>query len=241
MSVAAKTHIGLIRKTNEDRYYIDDAFHLYVIADGIGGHAYGEVASRLAVESLVRSLKENVHMPPLDAMRKAFNYANDFVHGFQEEKGVSALGTTLTAAFIVNNTIYIGHVGDSRIYISRYHDAIEQITDDHTYLAELAKHDLTSFKNLQENESVSKKNYLVHAIGPEKTLTAQYLSVELKAKDRILLLTDGVYKYVNPDEMLSILNRSSHVEAVCDEFEHLVLDRGGKDNLTSIVYIHESR
>lgn len=242
MSVAGRTHIGLVRKSNEDNYYIDSTHGLYLIADGIGGHQFGELASKMAVDAFVSYLRDNQDETLDAAVRGAFQRANAAVHEFQEANTEGRLmGTTLTAALIHENKLYVGHVGDSRIYFSRVPEEIEQITQDHTYLAELAKHDPESFQNLMLNGFMDKKNYLVRAIGPEANLEPQFLQITLQKGDRMILLTDGIYKYIPPLELLEVLNYTDDTKEVALRLEQLALERGGKDNLTSIVYRHERR
>lgn len=242
MSVAGRSHIGLVRKSNEDNYYIDATHGLYLIADGIGGHQHGELASKMAVEVFVDHLKTHQDATLDIAIRDAIKSANAAVHAFQEANTEGRLmGTTLTAALIHEDTLYVGHVGDSRIYLSRIPSEIEQITQDHTYLAELAKHDPESFHNLMMNGFMDKKNYLVRAIGPEAELEPQFLQIKLQKGDRMILLTDGIYKYIPPLELLEVLNYTNDTTEVALRFEQLALERGGKDNLTSIVYFHERR
>lgn len=242
MGIAGKSHIGLSRSKNEDCYAIEEDLGVFLIADGIGGHQYGEVASKMAVETYIKSYREALDTEILDRIRKAFRDANDAVHRYQEEKAAGlVMGTTLTVACLEEEDLYIGHVGDSRAYISRFKEDIQQMTEDHTFYNELAKHDPKTLEHLSSGTFRLQQDYLAKAIGPEKYVVPQILKVALLEGDRILLLTDGVYKYFSSAQLLDLLNQSKSPERVCTALEEGALEGGGKDNLTSVVYFHERR
>lgn len=242
MSVAARTHIGLVRKTNEDQYFVDSDKGLYIVADGIGGHQNGQIASDLAVQSFVDYMDCFIGLAPATRMREAFQHANDTVHRYQERVVDGKLmGTTLTAMLIERDMLYFGHIGDSRIYFSRHKKDISQITKDHTYLAELALHDPVSYRAMKEDAFMDKKNYLVRAIGPEAAVDPQFAQLPLEHGDMMLMMTDGLYKYIPPAEMLEVIHYTDNLPDLLLRLEQLALERGGRDNLTGVVYQYEGR
>lgn len=242
MGIAGKTHIGLVRDKNEDCFAIFEDIGVFLVADGIGGHAHGEVASQMAVDSFLKSYRQNLNTPIIDRIKSGFFQANQAVHGYQEERATGHLmGTTLTVACLQDNDLYIGHVGDSRAYISRFQDEIKQITQDHTFYAELAKHDPVTLDHMTSGTIRLQRDYLAKAIGPEAEVDPQILRVSLLEEDRVLLATDGLYRYFDSPGLLKILYSSSSPPDLLNLLEKQALDSGGRDNLTSIIYIHERR
>lgn len=237
-----RTHIGLVRDQNEDCFAIREGLDVFLIADGIGGHAFGEIASHLAVETFLDGYQTHMDLDILTRIRKAFKGANDAVHQAQVgHEPTLVMGTTLTAACLDGDDLYIGHIGDSRAYISRFPDEIQQMTEDHTFYRELAKHDPKTFERLTTDTLNQQRDYLAKAVGPEKDITPQILRVALLPGDRVLLVTDGVYRYFSDDDLRRILVREKSPADVCLALEEGALEAGGKDNLTSLVYFHERR
>ena len=146
--IFGKTHIGLVRETNEDALFYDEENKVMIIADGIGGHARGEEASNKAIESLRDYIYNNRsrYADKEKLLIDGFKAANTAVHHIQEGLAEGKIcGTTLTCAIVDQGILYFAHVGDTRIYVSRDKKDIEQITYDHTYLSELARKDFKTF------------------------------------------------------------------------------------------------
>ncbi|MDO4280856.1 MAG: protein phosphatase 2C domain-containing protein [Peptococcaceae bacterium] len=241
--IYGKTNIGLVRETNEDAIYYDaeNKMHLMIVADGIGGHARGEVASQKAVTTLKNYLIQHfdAYKDKEKLLEDGFREANAVVHAFQERLPDDEIcGTTLTCAFFDKDHLYFGHVGDSRIYVSRNKHDIEQITHDHTYLSELARNDFKTFVELQENNLSRANNYLTRAIGPEKTIKIQVGHFRLKKNDYIILLTDGIYRYLRPLDILRLLKETTSIIQFVNVTMEKVLELGGKDNLSIIIGVH---
>lgn len=241
--IYGQTHIGYVRANNEDAMFYDEKRYIMVVADGIGGHAHGEDASRLAVDTLCNYLYD--HYNDTDKMlvlRNGFQAANQAVHALQENlEDVKICGTTLSAAFIFNGVLYFAHVGDSRIYVSRQKHDIEQITLDHTYLSELARNDFKTFVELQKDQLSNAGNYLTRAIGPEATVEPQFGHFKVINDDYIILLTDGIYKYLKPNDLLYIIKNNENIKDMAQMMISQSLDMGGKDNLTAVIARYERR
>lgn len=239
--IFGKTHIGLVRDTNEDAIFFSEQQHLMIIADGIGGHARGEEASNKAVDTLKAFIVKNNerYTDKLLLLTEGFKAANRAVHDIQEQLSPGKIcGTTLTCVLIDQGTLYFAHIGDTRIYVSREKKDIEQITYDHTYLSELARKDFKTFVELQSTKMPRANNYLTRAIGPEASVEPQVGSFRLKQGDIIILLTDGVYRYLNPLDILHTLKETESIVQFTNTVINDALDKGGKDNLSIIVGVY---
>ncbi|MFP5527743.1 PP2C family protein-serine/threonine phosphatase [Peptococcus simiae] len=240
MLVAGRSHIGLVRKTNEDEYYCDGRGRFLIIADGIGGHQNGHIASQLAVDELHWFIEENIHLPAEALLREGFQRANAKVHSYQENKtNGGIMGTTLTAFIIRDGKYYLGHLGDSRAYILHQNSLPNQLSKDHTFWAELENLDEDMRQAMLKNRVDSPKNTLMRAIGPEPSCDPQFLSGDLSAGDILLLMTDGMYRYTNVEEMYEVVSYTDDLEEVALRFEQLALERGARDNLTIVLYRQE--
>lgn len=234
--IYGKSDIGLVREKNEDALFYDDVKDIMIIADGIGGHAYGEKASRLAIEVLKNFVYTNYNTNKKTLLYNGFIEANQAVHQMQLSLGEGKIcGTTLSASMVYDNVLYFAHVGDSRIYVSRDKKDIEQISYDHTYLSELARNDFKTFIELHGEQLSKHNNYLTKAIGPEKMMEPQIGSFFLKDNDYIILTTDGVHRYLNPLDILNLLKNTNSIEEFADSAIEKAIEMGGKDNLTIII------
>ena len=242
--IYGKTHIGLVRETNEDALYYDEDNNIMIIADGIGGHARGEVASSKAVDTLKEFLYENMarYEDKELLLRDGFRQANAVVHQFQNQLSEGKIcGTTLTCAFASKGVLYFAHVGDTRIYVSRDKKDIEQVTFDHTYLSELARKDFKTFVEMQHSTVSRANNYLTRAVGPDESVEPQIGHFRLKPNDYIILLTDGIYRYVQPLDVLTMLKSCNSIVQFINQICERALKLGGKDNLSIIVGVFSER
>lgn len=234
MSAAGGSNIGL-RKNNEDSYYINEACGVLAIADGMGGHEHGQLASRLAVEQFATLAAGRCPESfSLEQMRALFSRANAAVYERQEALQSGIMGTTLTAVILDGDEMYLGHVGDSRLYLLRENELI-QLTLDHSYYAELMRQGSEELHI--ENRQ---KNVLLKALGPEESVEGQFLQQTLSAGDLLILCTDGLYNFVEPEEMRQILQRTEMLEDAVQRLLDLALERDASDNLTVILYRHEN-
>lgn len=232
MTAAGGSDIGL-RKDNEDSYYINEACGLLVIADGMGGHEHGQLASSIAVNEF--SGLTAGHCPEtfsLETMREMFTTANEAVYRQQEALNSGIMGTTLTAVVLEDDRMYVGHVGDSRLYLMRDGELL-QLTMDHSYYAELLRQGNGSLQI-----SNGQKNILLKALGPEAEVEGQFLQQDLQEGDILLLCTDGLYNALGNEEMERILLQNIDEDSTVQQMLRLALERGASDNLTVIVYRH---
>ncbi len=232
MAAAGGSNIGL-RKNNEDSYYINEACGLFAIADGMGGHEHGQLASRIAVEQFANLVQGRcLESFSLEEMRGLFTRANAAIYQQQEALHSGIMGTTLTAVIIDEDMMYVGHVGDSRLYWL-HEGTLTQLTMDHSYYAELVRQG-TEELHIENRQ----KNVLLKALGPEAQVEGQFLQQTLSPGDMLLLCTDGLYNYVEPEEMQRVMQQPVLQHGVRDLLD-LALTRQASDNLTAILYRHE--
>jgi len=233
--VHGKTDKGLVRKENEDAFCIEKDLGLLAIADGMGGHASGEVASKMAIEILKDSLKKEGEPLP-DRLNSGVKLANKSIYDASHSQSrLNGMGTTLTALQLNGNRLSIAHVGDSRAYLFRG-GVIEQITDDHTIVSEQVARGMMTREEAARSDM---RNILSRALGiaPEVDVDIEELTVS--EGDQLVLCSDGLSELISDDEILSEVQTSNRPEIVCDELVNLAIQRGGEDNITVIVaYLH---
>lgn len=232
MEIGIKTDIGKVRNNNQDAYYAD--YPLFIVADGMGGHKAGEVASSMAVDII----KSNFIDDPVDLscddniinrIKSSIYKANEEIYNSSmEDKEYSGMGTTVTLAYVIGSKIFIGHVGDSRAYIYRQ-DELSQITEDHSLVEELIKNGSIS---KEEARCHPQRNIITRAVGTSKDIQVD-LTIVTKEKDDILLLsTDGLTNMLDDDEIKDIIVLYDDVQIICDELVRLSNVKGGYDNIT---------
>jgi serine/threonine protein phosphatase PrpC/CRP-like cAMP-binding protein len=240
----ARTDIGKKRTHNEDSFLNDDALGLYIVADGMGGHAAGEVASAQAVKSIAAVFAES--RPLLDRFRGAPTVeAREQVAQLMEQAvgracadiytlssgdlGKRGMGTTVVALLCVGNKAVVGHVGDSRIYLFRGGHA-HQLTEDHTIIQEQLKRGLITREQVSTADN---KNVITRAVGIQPQVAVDTLVTDLLPGDLYLLCSDGLHGYLGDDELPQLLAQGPR-EKLTDALTELALSRGGKDNVTSV-------
>lgn len=243
---SGKTDVGRVRKHNEDSFLRDDELGLYVVADGLGGHAAGEVASEEAVYTIrawvrrerprVISLLEDPYDTEQQAtaeniLRGAIQAATYFVHSMAEfDETKAGMGTTTSVLMLIGRVAIIGQVGDSRIYLAR-DEQIAQITDDHTLIAAQIREGMITE---EEARYAPHRNVITRAVGSHEYVEVDTRVVETVPGDRFLLCTDGLHGYLESDEeALRFLMLPA--DTATTQLIELANSRGGKDNITSIV------
>lgn len=238
---SARTDVGMRRQNNQDSYLVVPAAtqdtllrrgNLFVIADGMGAHAGGEVASRLAVETVSKRYYENSIDSIPDALRAAVLKAHETikVRG-NSDPSLNGMGTTCDSLVLTHDSAYVGHVGDSRVYRLRNH-VLEQITFDHSVVWEV-KHDPTAHAAYRLAESLP-KNVITRSLGPtEGLVVALEGPFELRPGDVFLMCTDGLSGQLKDSEIAQILEILPPEQAV-ETLVNLAVLRGGPDNVTVI-------
>lgn len=239
-ALGAKTDLGRIRENNEDKYEFfipedEDTLALkgafYAVADGMGGHAAGQIASELALKTAIKAYYSDSSPILEESLRAAFQTANaliyDAARAISERAG---MGTTMTALVLRGEEAFVAHVGDSRCYRLRG-DKLEQLTEDHTWVNEQVKRGLMS---REEAELSPFRNVITRSLGNTPSVEVDILSDELKVGDVFLLCSDGLTGEVSDDEIRDALLKSPPSKAAWDLVE-LALDHGGRDNCTVLI------
>lgn len=231
------TDIGQVRKKNQDYYYISEDGSINILADGMGGYAGGEVASKLAtltakeyIEEHFDKNKEYEKQEILDIIKNAMEYANSEVHKkAQEDKELELMGTTLEICLIYKDKMFIGHVGDSRVYRLRQ-GIIRKLTKDDSYVQKLVE-DGTITK--EEAKNHPKKNMLVKALGCETDLEVNVFYKKFLEDDIVLICSDGLTNMVSEEQIYNIISNDINQAAkyLVDEANK----NGGLDNITLII------
>jgi protein phosphatase len=231
--VGLETNTGRIRSLNEDYagFYEDYNYKLYVVADGMGGHNAGEVASKLAVESVINYIRGENSLD--NALEKAVLYANDKIYELSmKDKKYGGMGTTLTACLIRENVIDIANVGDSGCFgINK--DKIIKLTKDHSLVQELI--DSGSLTE-EEGRNHPKKNIITRALGTDKNLEVDIFRIKTGQYNKFLLCSDGLTNEVSKDEILKIVVNSDDLNQASSNLVSLANERGGRDNITVLLF-----
>ncbi len=242
MEYFAKSDKGKIREVNEDYYNIIINYHnippTFIIADGMGGHNYGEIASKLAVDCASSNilqindyLQKGFDIP--NFIKTIFRLSNNLVtHEANSTLELNGMGTTMIISLIYEGKLFIGHVGDSRVYLIR-EGKILRLTTDHSYIEELIK---TGSLTREEAESHPKKNLITRALGCFENLEVDIYTYNIKKNDYILLCTDGLTNELIEDEILDCFNNSTDPKKLCEELIIKANKRGGEDNITVIIF-----
>ncbi|WP_378952148.1 Stp1/IreP family PP2C-type Ser/Thr phosphatase [Pelosinus sp. sgz500959] len=233
MLVHVMSDIGLVRATNEDSYICEPP-HLFVVADGMGGHLAGEIASKLAVTTISRYIKENDgKFKDEELLRQAMTQANTSVYQLSLSKEeFNGMGTTVTAVYMENNKIFWGHVGDSRIYLLR-NGEFSQITNDHSLVWELVQ---SGNITKEEAKIHPKRNMLTRAVGTSCLIKIDTGVIALESEDIILMCTDGLTNMVSHQDIYNLLkNSQDDLECITNQLVVNAKNAGGSDNITVIL------
>ena len=240
LDFAAATDIGCKRTNNEDSYGYDAGQHIYVVCDGMGGNAAGEVASGMAVRTLIESFSYlGQNLEPGNPMAMIENRllasifeANRVVReAGTENPELHSMGTTLVCVCLDGNRAVVGNVGDSRAYLLR-NGTCQQITLDHSLLDEEVRSgnmtpEMAAASNLQ--------SVITRAIGVADQVEPDLFAANLQPNDFLLLASDGLTRYVNPEEIAHAAAAGSELPAVCNALIEHAKQRGGADNITCIL------
>jgi protein phosphatase len=221
---------------NQDYFYVSTGPvgslpNIFIVADGMGGHKAGDVASREAVNTIISEISKNDKKDPVSTMEMAIDSANKkLLEKSRSDPMLEGMGTTLVMSTICGDTIYIANIGDSRLYVIG--DEIRQITRDHSYVQEmvtLGKLDKDSARNHE------KKNYLMRALGVEENTMADFFEIKSGNSERILMCTDGLTNMVEDDDIKSIVTGEADIREAAVRLIEAANKNGGMDNITAVL------
>jgi protein phosphatase len=243
--VGAKTDLGSVRENNEDKFdYLepprngDLAFkgRLYGVADGMGGHSAGQIASELALKTVIRSYYMDQTTRIVNSLHYAITEANALI--FETAQMIPDrrdMGTTLTLGVVYEDRMIVAHTGDSRAYLLRDGE-IEQITQDHSWVAEQVS---LGALTLEQAQLSPFRNIITRSIGTQPSVDPDFYAVDLKKGDRIILCSDGLTSHLEPDELMKYAGSETAIAAgpsvTSMRLVEMANDRGGRDNITVLI------
>ena len=250
VEVAGKTDVGCVRANNEDNFGYDSRYGIFVVCDGMGGQAAGEVASKMGVDILLDYFRNEISAAEMHAVNGALEYpaqsfsaaaksvanaiqlANRKIYqAGQEQQGRRGMGSTIVTALVHGNSLTIGHVGDSRIYLVRQ-GTIQQLTQDHSLVMEQVRRGYITLEQAQKSEM---QNIILRALGSEEAVEADVEDLVTVPGDLLLMTSDGLTRHVQDEEIRSIVHGPGDLEHRCSELIQTAKDRGGDDNITCLL------
>lgn len=236
LKIAAKSEIGNIRKENEDCYFVAPNQKAIAIADGMGGHENGKIASYIAIEVFKKHQELADDEFSLEKFAAIIKNINQAVYSYKQNEAMGKMmGTTFSSIIIKGQTMFLAHIGDSRIYL--YRDGVlKQLTEDHSYLTEMLRSSQNGGDVLNAEKN---KHILTKAIGPEAVVEGQIEQFTLHQGDILLLCTDGLHNGVWDQEIADILAQNTSLNEKMEYLLTLALNRGGHDNITLVLCEYE--
>ena len=229
---AFRTDVGKVRANNQDAPIVSEKLRLYGVADGMGGHKGGEVASTSARDDLLRELEGKT--PSVAALSGAIEEVNRQIYHQQEhDDAMTGMGTTLSVLWMSDNFVYIGHVGDSRVYLLRDGE-FKQMTLDHSLVEQLVREGVLTEEEAQNHPM---RNIITRAIGTDESVEVDVVVEERRKGDLWLACSDGLHGLVDDRQMRDAL-RQYAPEKAADVLLKAALDAGGRDNVT-LVIVHD--
>ncbi len=232
----ALTDVGMKRQINQDYVFasaepVGNLPNLFIVADGMGGHKAGDYASAYTVKAIEREVEVCEDKSPIKILREAITVANSEIYEkASTEPDFAGMGTTVVAATVADDNLYVANVGDSRLYL--IDKGITQVTKDHSLVAELVRKG-----SLDESQAKGHpdKNIITRAIGAAPKVDIDFFEVELNPGDIILMCTDGLTNMVDDDEILRIVRTGVDVPDITDNLIKLANHNGGKDNIGVVI------
>ena len=229
---AFRTDVGKVSANNQDAPIVSEKLRLYGVADGMGGHKGGEVASTSARDDLLRELEGKT--PSVAALSGAIEEVNRHIYHQQEhDDALTGMGTTLSVLWMSDNFVYIGHVGDSRVYLLRDGE-FKQMTLDHSLVEQLVREGVLTEEEAQNHPM---RNIITRAIGTDESVEVDVVVEERRKGDLWLACSDGLHGLVDDRQMRDAL-RQYAPEKAADVLLKAALDAGGRDNVT-LVIVHD--
>ena len=241
ITVGVLTDVGQVRDHNEDAlgYYqprerevLAQKGRLYLVADGMGGHVAGEVASECVVKTVMASYYETQAPIVRQALSEAIQRANAALNeATSEEESRSKMATTLVGAVVLGRQLHVASIGDSRAYLLRG-DAIRRLTEDHSFVTELVK-----LGRISEEEAVNhpQRNIVTRALGTKPTVEADFYEEAIQPGDTVILCSDGLRGEVSEEEMVQMVTQPLLPQEMASKLVALANQRGGPDNITVII------
>lgn len=246
VEVAAKTDVGCVRTNNEDNLGYDSRYGIYVVCDGMGGQAAGEVASKMGVDTVLTYFREaaKTHKYPqvgeqvegvsdrANRLGSSIRLANEAIYqAAVKHVAHSGMGATIVSVLVDSGFFSVGHAGDSRIYLVRQ-GTLQQITRDHSLVMEQVRRGLIT---LEEANASEMQNIIIRALGPEEKVVPDLDDMMALPGDILLLCSDGLTRHVPDDSLLEIIQGTVTLQLMADRLIEAAREGGGSDNITCLV------
>ena len=236
MRAYAATDVGRVRKVNQDYIFcsmrpVGKLPNLFIVADGMGGHKAGDLASRYTVVTLIENIKNSHSDNPITIINDAIVNANTrLLEKAEESEDYTGMGTTLVVCTIIGESMYVANVGDSRLYL--YDEKLSQITRDHSLVEEMVA---LGKLNRDEARKHKRKNVITRAIGGGKEVMADFFEAELTAGNRIVMCSDGLSNMVDDGEIEQVLSSDLSIEDKTRKLIDRANENGGMDNIAVVI------
>jgi len=244
VQAAGKTDVGSVRANNEDNFGYDLECGIFILCDGMGGAAAGEIASKLGVDTILESFRDPPDQPLSDqtepagaslavrALGEAIQRANRAIYEeASENQERSGMGTTVVAVYVGNESFTVGHVGDSRAYLIRK-SKVQQLTNDHSLVMEQVRRGLLT---MEEARTSRMQNLVTRALGADQGVEPDISSHPAMAGDVVLLCSDGLCRFVSEQEMQDIVSANPDLQQCCERLIEAGKDGGSDDNITCVL------
>lgn len=233
--VGVVSDVGRVRTLNEDfaKYLECDEFKIYVVADGMGGHNAGEVASKMAAEGVVGYIKDNFNNSSKEViLESAIEKVNRDIYMYSlKNDALNGMGTTITACLITSDWIKIANVGDSSCFGINNNEIIK-ITKDHSLVQELV-----DSGSISEEEAMNhpKKNIITRAVGTGLSVDVDIFNLEINKYNKYLLCSDGLTNELTKEDIIEVINKENDLPITCNELVNIAKNKGGRDNITVLL------
>jgi serine/threonine protein phosphatase PrpC len=232
--IGIETDTGNKRTLNEDAvgYYENEDLGIFIVADGMGGHNAGEIASKIAVETVIKYIKEHHSVYTMEqVIDAAISEANKEIYKYALlDESCSGMGTTITVAFVKNNELVIGNVGDSRCYIISKGE-FKKITKDHSLVQELVDNGTITEEEARTHPN---KNVITRAVGTKAMVKGDCYTLALSSIDKVIICSDGLTNEVSEEEIIKVIE-NNEINS-CLELVRLSKHKGGRDNISVIIF-----
>jgi serine/threonine protein phosphatase PrpC len=246
IQVAGQSDLGCVRSNNEDNFGYDWRYGVYIVCDGMGGAAAGEVASKIAVDTVLdycrqaaKDKKDTSGATLFDGvsarantLARAIQLANRQIRAAAEQNPENrGMGSTITAVLVEDRTYSVAHVGDSRVYLLRK-GGIQQVTQDHSLVMEHVRRGLITAEQAQHSEI---QNIIIRALGSEESVEPDLSDLVAEPEDMVLLTTDGLTRHISDAGILEIVAHASSCRQACERLVESAKQAGGHDNITCLL------
>ena len=236
MNAYALTDVGRQRNMNQDYVFstvkpVGNLPNLFIVADGMGGHKAGDLASKFSVNTFIDCVKNSVSSKPVQIMSDAINHTNEeLLKLASTSEDYRGMGTTFVVAVIYGRSMYVANIGDSRLYLADRE--LKQVTRDHSYVEEMVQMGTLNREDARTNEY---KNVITRALGGAENVIPDFFEIEIEDNSRILMCTDGLTNMVTDKEIESVMSGRDDIMNKADKLVMMANQNGGKDNISVII------